>query len=1655
MTDNTFTKVIDTTFYSLGFPTENWEKLIHRSNYLYSIADTFAQGVEVVFISGEEDSGKTILCAQYARIKPERTLTVFFNHQNNLDYTIEYYCSNIVPQIIQILKEENISESEDSAFNIEQYPSYTFKLRRYLKRQGDKVTLILDGLENKVKDDKDFIKKLFALVPIGEDVFRIIITGNDEDFFEALPKLKKNQNTFTHRLTGFSLLEIKEYLELTNEQEYETNDLFKVTKGFPGRLKTLKRLLQTNDYSLEKITKTTTYNSWIEIDCDQLDLENPALKVILALLALTERSFTSEEIAGICSLDLEKVEDILTGVTIVEKVGKNINFVSVAHKRYVSNLLRSFKKSIRDLQISYYASIDSTSSLTELPKLYVEGKQWTKVIEVIDSDHISQLLENTGSLKAVNDSLEMGVKASGEMRRYPDMWRYSIQGSIVNELDNYLFWESEIEARMAIQDFAGAISLAQSAILKIDRLNLLALIARRQKEFSNKVDEDLARVIEELYKITDLHTIGPKIYDVVANLIYAVPNIAIEMIEKSAGHVSEESINDWVIAKLSLAAIDSSTKENEIIQTSKRLEALQHLNNPAVKKINRAISFLVGKHTSKTVLDEVNKLTDSKEKLRLLRLWLRNNRDNIQDIDLVVQKALDELVKSSNINPATIEVLKELSMPLPSIENKERQKSLLAQFKLLERDFSELGLTKDKYIFQLNIFHTEYLLQMPSAIPSINKLLGEIDNLNDSLIKVDSFSAVYVKLREIQQTGEIAKKIKFVHSQILILSKELFDSTANHYNTIKYTLQTIGKQNPILGLSICDLINTVESRDQSRLLILDSYLSNSIKRINPTFVSKIEISLERESKKEVLLLNLLERYSEEITLDDTYVKNTVEQYTKILHFKDTSDRLRGLILFYKITCLSQYWKPKMKSRAIASIRYAWEKIESDWEKIDSGFAICTELAKVDNQFVKEIFHDTEAIKTSSWIDSNIVANTYVNSLKLIIRSYAGLLKTRNETKKDFNTIREFIDRIPSEVEKINAWTEAAFHANNVERPEEVKKIMDSHILPLFNSLEHKKINLEELTNTLTLIYIYNPTLANQYIEKFSFETQEDVYDLICNYYITKMIPYEIYSRKDFKNDCSYSDLTIAVNLIDKLEIDVNIYYQIANMCRAINDNRSFMSSPQITTLASAISDIINKKLPDKRNIKHDGYKILATVKITKLKKDVNHKVFWQSIIDEANNIPNLSDRIFVKAGLLEDLPFDKMTNGKISKSNLFEEIIRDLNKFKTHYEFANGVIYCTDVMYKIDKTRWKEVINRAFNLSVNLESGVESYQAQKRMIDAIYRIDPSYAKELIKLIDSPKAKNSVNSFVQSHFDALELSNKIKNSKPIAQKEMDDHLLVVQGVLESLAALNSNKITTKKIGDVCGFLPLGNKLPLHMVFPVFMFYLNNCSKTYNSTKSDDYTGDLHRGNFKEAVEATKLIELLSFRKKQNENATRLFFIEEAFETNIASKPGTRAEGLEWVKDWIDSSAEEFIMIVDPYFKKEDLEILKIVKQLKPSIEVEILGSVAGLQPDTEMEFKEYWSKISDELPPHTNITFCWKPGEGSSPSPFHDRWIISQGGGVRSGTSFSAIGESKDSELSIMKPNEAMKIKEETINEYITRRKKYIGTTRLAYKSFTL
>jgi len=97
---------------------------------------------------------------------------------------------------------------------------------------------------------------------------------------------------------------------------------------------------------------------------------------------------------------------------------------------------------------------------------------------------------------------------------------------------------------------------------------------------------------------------------------------------------------------------------------------------------------------------------------------------------------------------------------------------------------------------------------------------------------------------------------------------------------------------------------------------------------------------------------------------------------------------------------------------------------------------------------------------------------------------------------------------------------------------------------------------------------------------------------------------------------------------------------------------------------------------------------------------------------------------------------------------------------------------------------------------------------------------------------------------------------------------------------------------------------------------------------------------------------------------------------------------------------------------------------------------------------EQTFKQYLrTHVLSDDPPPSEIVIAGAVPAGDS--PIHDRWWLTEGSGLRIGTSFNSLGISKESEVSLIAESEAA-ILESRVDEYLVRRRREFKNERVTY-----
>jgi hypothetical protein len=116
--------------------------------------------------------------------------------------------------------------------------------------------------------------------------------------------------------------------------------------------------------------------------------------------------------------------------------------------------------------------------------------------------------------------------------------------------------------------------------------------------------------------------------------------------------------------------------------------------------------------------------------------------------------------------------------------------------------------------------------------------------------------------------------------------------------------------------------------------------------------------------------------------------------------------------------------------------------------------------------------------------------------------------------------------------------------------------------------------------------------------------------------------------------------------------------------------------------------------------------------------------------------------------------------------------------------------------------------------------------------------------------------------------------------------------------------------------------------------------------------------------------------------------------------------------ELVQGWYQSTVSEYLWIVDPYFRHEDLAWIKLLVDLGVRVPVTVLGILAeqrSIGKDVTEIAEAYqgtWRSLTDESLPMLRVVLMSCAGP---PYPIHGRYLFTQGGGLAIDTSLGGLG----------------------------------------------
>jgi len=525
-----------------------------------------------------------------------------------------------------------------------------------------------------------------------------------------------------------------------------------------GALRAIEKGLQPEEIIKDAPSK---WPEFFEIDWKQVDPEDLQLNRILALVAHDSKPHTIQDVADSLNIPEPQVRANLatTNFIIVDAQSDTISFTTSGLRKYAANRLKDMKSQIQRLLIKrLLASPQSDESILELPAYMEEAAEYADLLGLLTPEHIIKVLERTQTLSRVDDTVKRGLRSARYLGRDADILRFSLQQSVIADLANANVWESEVAALAALRRDSEALALANNAILREDRLQMLATLAHHIWLRGDPVPAEQLGQIKLLIENLDSWSLDQRADHIAAQLTCISLHLAASVLTKARRGTDEDSL-DRVFARSTVYAL------RELKDHQRRIQLLDSVvrsgHNAKGSGILEGVRVLSGKLTPAEVCARATDISLPDARVLLLRYWCVLN-GSVPAASRVATNALKLAVANpSSTLDATLLVDLSEALAGPSLEEEKRE--LIGLLDGAHATAERLGPSVDYVKLQLALALSEADFDMKAAESRLLELCEYVKKIADLPSKGQAYTQFLGALRSIPssvnfESGKVLEK---------------------------------------------------------------------------------------------------------------------------------------------------------------------------------------------------------------------------------------------------------------------------------------------------------------------------------------------------------------------------------------------------------------------------------------------------------------------------------------------------------------------------------------------------------------------------------------------------------------------------------------------------------------------------------------------------------------------------------------------------------------------------------------------------------------------------------------------------------------------------------------------------------------------------------
>ncbi len=1618
---------------------------IPRPHFIATLETMLEGSVQMVVIEGEEGIGKTVLAADFALHKPDRTFSFFVSGLSAFSRSPEYLLSDLCDQAHWLLHGTRLPDSMDPhAFLSES----CFRLKRLATQKNIPFYFVIDGLLESSEQDPSLVSLVLTeYLPLGIPGFKFLLTGDSG----RLPEKVRTKVPFgTFRPPGFSMDEAKTLLADFNLSPEVLNEIYLPFRGVPGKLVSVRRILMSGmpaETLLVDLPKTLS--DLFALEWRAVDMSDAVLIDCLAVVAHARHQLTISDV----SIMLEVAPDELEARTRplrflrTEPATGSVSFVSRSFQQFAAGALSDRRNAATDRIIRLLFSRPFTEPAVEhLPSYLAVAGRHADIIKYLTSDHLASVLERLRSLGPVKIAVRAGVEAAKHLGGPADLLRFSLECALLGQLEPGAVLVSEVDARLALGEDELALCLAESAILNEDRLELLARIMRHHQEAGVPVDPAVVAEAKRLAEKADFRGYPERAISVASDLIGVEPELAVRLLEAATAEERQESL-DLALAALSLSAADP--EKPNAPGTISGESITERIKSPSVRSVTRTLSGMVAECSVDEILRRCDQVEDTRACVYLLERWAEGNSDR-NEAWRVVEYAIKRILRSTDF-VATAATFRRLATPLPSAaplvpyETNNLVQTITAQLAMLQ----SRGPTVEYVRLEFALADTEATWDDKQALSRVENLLYFIAN-TDAAVRCEALAWALRAMGSGNLARCEAELQAVVESELLTCVDALLAESAEQQEVLRNVISALSDVKPALAVGLIDKVNTQERRDA---LLRRAVIRQLAAEPTPEMAAVLDQTLSRIAdsfKRDECVVDVVSRLrlvGAEL-LDLAWLK----PLRRVLDISRAPWKAVACATAASV-CGRQSGVGfrELMGELDRHLGISLAAINSEWDQIDVAFGVAKIVASVDVERARHLVSEANERSRTSPLPHASAAAAYLACVRLVGRAFAALLREKLDLEVSYDALARLMERVPSDGERLRIWSEIACRCFGLAQVEWGSRIVTREVRPRLESIADPGYRASVLVEAAPALFKAHAKTAIQDLAGLEADLRSDAFANICWFILTKCVRGEPLDSSDGGYSIGFTDAVDILDCLEHIDRDHTFASVAFALCDSIQPEGKAgqrINRDQRAELVRRLADLTKAKLPARTGIQHHGYRIAIEAHLLMCRRSGREN--WEAVRAEAETIPNVADRALVLGMLADVVPskFDDFRDDVIrAAKRLAERVSAPVDRIHRLYAIARFAA-------KFSQQTAMESLRSAFTVSASIPENLESLQ--RNMVDLAYRIDADFAESLVACMDDDPARRFSRRDGQSRLGL----NKFRRA--IGKPPTDDQVLRLTGgelaefCWMMLGGLHSGRVEPVPADRALAYMERAAAESLNHAYWILAWLIESLRYRFSGTPY----GSTHLLQlFDATVFASELAARIIARSSgQRADMVGIRLASSGALDSVPILPGERGKGEQILRSWIEKNRPSYIKVSDPYFTPADLTILQVISEVNPGCTVHILTGERkqreiGLEQPYAESYRQYWRLyISDQDPPDTEIVIAGLGKRGDS--PVHERWVLGSGGGLRLGTSFSGLGKERVTEIAELSPQVAVEY-EVLLNGYLSSQKREHGGERLYYTRFWL